>query len=153
MQWQSCVLMLKQDLVLTLQLKDYSLQLCFLEHGSFLDPACTGFLNIPDPTGKHSYCSRPNRRLQWNLCLLPSHGWKHAISLWSTDNTNSGENTTQNICPWIHAYICINSLCEHNHWHNTFSSLLTQQLRVNHPISEIHFFPTCWFIVFTHWLD
>lgn len=74
MQWQSCVLMLKQDLVLTLQLKDYSLKLCFLEHGSFLDPACTGFLNIPDPTGKHSYCSHQNRRLQWNLCLLPSHG-------------------------------------------------------------------------------
>lgn len=66
--------MLKQDLVLTLQLKDYSLKLCFLEHGSFLDPACTGFLNIPDPTGKHSYCSHQNRRLQWNLCLLPSHG-------------------------------------------------------------------------------
>lgn len=60
--------MLKQDLVLTLQLKHYSLKLCFLEHGSFLDPACTGFLNIPDPTGKHSYCSRQNRRLQWNLC-------------------------------------------------------------------------------------
>lgn len=46
---------------------------CVLEHGSF-DPACTGFLNIPDPTGKHSYCSHQNRRLQWNLCLLPSHG-------------------------------------------------------------------------------